>query len=329
MKPSRAVFVLLSCSMLASAQPKDPVAAEALFRQGRAAIKAGKTEEGCASIAESYRLDPAPGALLSVADCAERLGKIATARQHYLDLIDLLPSADDRRGLAQKKAKALELRVPKLLLRLPEGAPEGTRVLRDGVPLGAAALGVALPVDPGKHAIEVQAPGFEPARSEVSVVERESREFLLQLGPKIAAPPASSAALVASAPLASPPASSPPANQINNIAPAPASQSKPTSGARTAGWVLVGAGGLSVGASLLLGLQVLDRKATVEAHCKNKICDADGIKAGSSGSTLAGISTVTFALGALAAGAGVYLLISNPAVEVGVGPGRVDGLVRF
>jgi len=323
---SRLLGMLLSGSLLVSAQPRDPVAADTLFRQGRAAIKAGNIEEGCTSIAESYRLDPAPGTLLNVADCAERLGKLATARQRYLDLTEMLPAADPRRALAQRKLKELEPRIPRLLLRLTDGSPEAVQVFRDGVAMGAAALGVSLPVDPGKHTIEVRAFGHEVARSEVLLAEGEQREVSIQVGPRSAVPTASSA--IPSAP--PPPSASSPAAEAPSAWPAwtpgPVAHG---GGARTAGWVLTGVGGLSVGASLVLGLQVLDRKATAEAHCKDKRCDPEGIKAGRSGSTLATISTVTFALGALAAGAGVYLLFSNPAVEVGAGPGRIEGLVRF
>jgi hypothetical protein len=303
------------------------VAADALFRQGRAAIKAGNIKEGCTSIAESYRLDPAPGTLLNVADCAERLRKLATARQHYLDLMEMLPAADPRHTLAQRKIKELEPRIPRLLLRLTDGSPEAVQVFRDGVPMGTAALGVFLPVDPGKHLIEVRASGHEVARSEVLLAEGEQREVSVQVGPRSAVPTASSAI-----PSALPPPLSAPSPASEAPFAWPAQTPGPVEhggGARTAGWILTGVGGLSVGASLVLGLRVLDRKATVEAHCKDKRCDPEGIKAGRSGSTLATISTVTFALGALAAGAGVYLLFSNPVVEVGAGPGRIEGLVRF
>ncbi|MCS6902176.1 MAG: hypothetical protein NZX77_20730, partial [Polyangiaceae bacterium] len=165
-----------------------------MFRHGRAALKAGNILEGCASISESYRLDPAPGTLLNLADCAERLGKLATARQHYLDLVEQIPVSDPRRALAQKKAQALEPRIPRLLLRLTNGVPEGTRVVRDDVELGPAALGVLLPVDPGKHAIEVQAPGHEVRRVEVVLAEKEQRELSLEPGARLA-PPVSSPSL--------------------------------------------------------------------------------------------------------------------------------------
>jgi hypothetical protein len=286
-------------------------------------MKAGQIAEGCASISESYRLDPAPGTLLNVADCAERLGKLATARQHYLDLIEQLPEADDRKGLARKKAKALEPRIPTLLLRLARGAPGGTLVMRDGVPLGSAALGVSLPVDPGKHVIEVQAPGHEAARVEVTLAEKEQRELSLEVGAPLPAPPSSSAA-----PLVPPPASSAPVAESPPAAPL-APVTPQGSGLRTAGWVLTGVGGVAVGASLGLGLLVIDRKATVEAHCRGKQCDSEGIKAGSSGRTLSGISTASFVVGALAAGAGVYLLLSSPRTEVSLGPGSLQGRLRF
>jgi hypothetical protein len=78
-----------------------------------------------------------------------------------------------------------------------------------------------------------------------------------------------------------------------------------------------------------LGLQVLDRKATVEDRCKNKVCDREGIEAGESGKTLSNLSTVAFSLGVLAAGVGAYLLLSTPRTDVSAGPGGVTARVRF
>jgi hypothetical protein len=331
MKPTRPLLALFFLPLVALAQPRDPVTAEALFRQGREAIKAGQIEEGCAKIIESQRLDPAPGTLLSVADCAERRGKLATARLHYLDLIELVPPSDPRRALAEKKARDLEKRIPRLTVRLARDAPEGTRVLRDGAPLGAAALGSPLPVDPGAHLLETSAPGRLTARLDLSLREGETREVSVAPGLPEPAPAASPTPPPSSAPPAlsasAPPATSSAAPTVSNATPTPTAVLR---GNRTAGWLLVGGGGVAVGVSMLLGLQVLDRKETVEAHCRNKECDQEGLDAASSGRSYATASTLTFVLGAAAAGVGTYLLLtSSPRAEVSAGLGGIRARFAF
>ncbi len=49
--------------------------------------------------------------------------------------------------------------VATLSLKLPDGAPPGTEVKRDGVVLANVSLGLALPVDSGPHTVTVQPPG--------------------------------------------------------------------------------------------------------------------------------------------------------------------------
>jgi len=58
------IFLALTAAAPARSQERDPPAAEALFLKGRAAMEAGNLAEACASFAESYRLDAAPGTLL-------------------------------------------------------------------------------------------------------------------------------------------------------------------------------------------------------------------------------------------------------------------------
>jgi hypothetical protein len=61
----------------ASARDRDPVAAEALFRAGRDALKRGAWAAACSKLAESQTLDPAAGTALNLAVCQEKLGNVA------------------------------------------------------------------------------------------------------------------------------------------------------------------------------------------------------------------------------------------------------------
>src|SRR4051812_33487281 len=65
------------------AAAQDVAAADALFKRGVTAMKAGDLETACPAIAESQRLDPHAGTLFTLAECENRRGHVATAVVHY------------------------------------------------------------------------------------------------------------------------------------------------------------------------------------------------------------------------------------------------------
>lgn len=284
----------------------DPAAAEALFLQGRAAVEKGDHQTACTKFAESNRLDPAVGTVFNLGDCSEKLGKLATAWQYFREVIQRLPPNDDRVPMAKQRAAALEARLPKLTVRLGAGAPAGTKITRDGIELGAASLGVALPVDPGAHIIEASAPGTRPGNFAVTLAEGEARTV--------------------------------------DVKPGDATQGEGTAstgegGRRTWGWVAggVGAAGILVGTTA--GVLALGKKSTVDANCDDaKRCNQTGIDAADAGSRLATVSTVGLLVGAVGVGVGAYLLVTSPtatrpetALVPTVGPtgGGLSWLGRF
>ncbi len=289
--------MLLSSAALAG----DAASAEALFVQGRAAADRGDHATACAKFAESNRLDPAPGTVFNLGDCSEKLGKLATAWQYFREVAQRLPASDERVPIAVARAAKLERRVPKLTVKLAAGAPAGAVVTRDGNELGAASLGVALPVDPGEHALEVRAPGHATGTVKVTLAEGAARTV------DVAAGPPDTAA-----------ASSPEQPPVSK------------SGKRTAGWVALGAGGVAFTVGAVAGLMVLGKKSTVDDNCDaDKRCNQKGADAAASGRTLGTVSGVGLALGAVGLGLGGYLLATTPKREAAVAPwfdGKSGGL---
>jgi hypothetical protein len=159
----------------APAQPLDPAAATELFERGRAALKLEHYEAACADFADSERFDPKVGTLLNLAECEEHLEHLVSARAHWQQAADLAHSQGDaRESVAAQHFASLDPRVPKLTVRLrTETAPLAT-VRRDGVELGPASLGVALPVDPGSHTVLVSTPGHYDGTFAVTLKEGES-----------------------------------------------------------------------------------------------------------------------------------------------------------
>jgi hypothetical protein len=165
--------VLLLVVGRAGAQSATEVSlAETLYRQARELSAASNYAEACPKFAESYRLDPATGTLLNLASCHEAQGKVASAWLEFSDA--LIQSRRDRRQsrikFAEERLAALEPKLSRLTLVLaPEVNEPELSIALDGVGIGRAALGVPTPVDPGKHQVEVKAPGKKPWSAAVEI----------------------------------------------------------------------------------------------------------------------------------------------------------------
>jgi hypothetical protein len=232
-------LILMLAAGPAHAQAGDAAAADALFREGRALLKSGDHEAACEKLAESHRLDPAPGTAISLGDCLEKVGRLADAVQAKRDALDRLPPGDRRVGLVHREIVALEKRVPKLTIALAAGAPPGTKVRRGDVELGTGSLGTALPVNPGMHVVTVAARGFADRSYEIILAESETRELSVQPGDATPPPQPRPAAKVSEPPPAR-----------HDVEPG-SGGSSPT---RTAGFV-VGGIGLALGA-VAVGVQL-------------------------------------------------------------------------
>src|ERR1051325_1790887 len=127
--------LVLACSFAfalaapASAENRDPATAEALFRQGRQSMESKNYQDACQKFAESQKLDPAAGTAMNLATCEEKLGKLASAWQHWKEAIDALPPKDDRIAFARSRVEELEKKLPRLQVTLLGGS-QGTKVYR-------------------------------------------------------------------------------------------------------------------------------------------------------------------------------------------------------
>jgi len=191
----------------AGAQRGDAAAAEQLFAAGREAFERRDFASACPKFEESQRLDPAAGTLINLAACYEKLGRLASAWETWRGALQVLTPSDERRPAVERLAEAMEKRVPRLFIELAPGAPAGTRVARDSVDLGAASLGVGLPVDPGRHLVIVTAPGRLERRYDVEVGEGKVHKLVVEPGEArhaTAAPSTASPAVPAPLPPAAP-----------------------------------------------------------------------------------------------------------------------------
>jgi hypothetical protein len=269
-------------------------AAEALFRAGREAAQKEDYATACARFEESNRLDPAVGTVFNIAHCREKLGQVASAWQRYREARDRLPADDERTAVVAQRIAMLEPRLPKMTLHMTSRHPSAV-ILRDGVQVGSASLGLSLPVDPGRHEIIVRVRGHVDRRINFEIKEAEQQELTLEPGPPL--PTMDDTVYEAGA---------------NKATPAPAAPAPSTSSQRTWGFVVGGIGVAGLATSLAAGVMVLSKKDTVSRECSDKLCTRAGLRAAESGHTLSTVSTVAFAVGVLGVAAGTYLILTAP-----------------
>jgi len=255
--------------------------ADALFREGRAALARGDYPDAYAKLSESQRLEPSPGTLINLALAEEKLGRLTAAWEHARAALDALSATDDRRPKTNELLERLDRRLPRLTIRASPALPSGTIVERNGVVLGPGSFDVAVPVEPGAQTFTVKSPGRADAVRSLVLREGQREQVVLAVGP----------VLVADAPPERKPLPQPPP---------PRRTTWPATGA-------VALGATSLVASGVFGLFAIDRNGRVEAECDAAGCSARGLDAAGDGRTFATVSTITFVVGALFTAIGVTL----------------------
>jgi hypothetical protein len=303
-------FAAILATSVSLAQERDPVAADRLFRDARAAATRADYATACPLFAESLRLDPAAGTMLNLADCEERLGKVASAWEHYQRVADQLPATDERAVISNAHIVSLEKRLPKLTVKLASDTPPQAKVTRDGIELGAVSLGRSLPVDPGEHVVVVTVAGHKEKRTLVTLVEAQTLEVTVGAGAREATPK--------------------PTASTTRAVP----ETVPTATrSRTAGYVVLAGGGAALVVGAVTGLLVFRAKSTVEEHCgSDKLCDSHGVDAAGSGKTMSTVSTIMFAVAGVTTGVGIYWVLggdSKPKMAVGPAATRGGGGLAF
>jgi hypothetical protein len=145
-----------------NAQNEQQRAAIAAFSEGDRLSAAGRWAEACAQYTESQRLDPQLGALLHVADCNERIGKLATAWSAFREASALAEQRrDPRLEVARERAAALAPRVAQLQLSAAEPSAE-LAITLDGTAVAVGTSETSIALDAGEHTLQAQAPGMQP-----------------------------------------------------------------------------------------------------------------------------------------------------------------------
>jgi hypothetical protein len=305
--------VLLAVSGVARAQAPSPVndkvAAEALFEDGRALVAAGKYAEACPKFADSERLDPSPSTLLNLANCWEKLGRSATAWATYKEAESAANAVkrQDYMATAQRHADALAPKLSRLTINLPQPIAS-MQVRRDGIIVGSAAWGAAIPIDAGSHTIEATAPGYKRWVADVDVSPDGAKVTVTvpPLEPAPAEPPPSAASGGTNA-AAVPPPAPPPALDMET----------PRHGStqRTIGLLVAGAGAIGLGVSGVLSLVANSKNKDSFQWCEPtnpNSCSIRGFSERNDALAAGDGATVALGIGAAALVAGAVLWFTAP-----------------
>ena len=318
---------MVLCSLGASpalGQTGSSAAAEALFQEGRTLFQEGKFAEACPKLAESQRLDPATGTLLTLALCHEGEGKLASAWAEFTDVEgrSQREGRDDRVKIAREHASALRPRLSTLAVDVPPEVAQtpGLELKVDGVALGSGSFGAAVPVDGGEHRVEATAPGKAPWQT-TAAVKPESDAVRVSV-PLLVDAPATGAA-------APPPGSTPPGE-------APKDSVDDGSGMRIAGLVTAGAGAVLLGVGTYLAFDAQGDYDDAAEKCTNGVCPSEPYQATEDARSQGAMATYFIIGGGAALATGVVLFFTAPkgskesppaaglrVNRVGIGPGSV------
>ena len=295
----------LASSLARAENASSQAAAQALFDEARTLMNAGKFGEACPKFAESERLDPGAGTLLNLANCYEKAGQTASA---WVTFKDAAAAADVKRRAdwsqrARERATALEPLLSRLTITVAkENRVEGLEIRRDGVMVGSAEWGVAIPVDPGDHAIEATAPKKKTWSTTAKVGPKTDSAKLeipkLEDEPQAAVP----------APIAATP--TPAANDSTSPQLTPGSNG---SSQRTIGLVVAGVGVVGLAVGSVFGVMAMGKNSDSKNLCPETTCsNADGIKANDDAKSQATISTIAMAAGGAALVTGAVIFFTAP-----------------
>lgn len=183
-----AVVCLLSASAAAQSAA-DIATARQLATQGIRLYDKGEYVQALDDLQRAQALFDAPVHLLYIARAQVKLGKLVEGSETYRRLArtTLEPNAPqafrDAVEAAQRELPELEAKLPSVRVEAAPADAPGLRLFIDQEEVPAAALGVDRPINPGEHRIRVEATGYEPAETSLSVRPGEKKPVLLTLTP--------------------------------------------------------------------------------------------------------------------------------------------------
>jgi len=277
-------------------------AAETLFEEGRVLMQQQRYAEACTKFEASQGLDPGIGTILHLADCYEKLGRTASAWATFKEAASLarLRAQEERERIALTRASALEQRLSRLTVRVPEAhRVQGLEIRLEGNAIPTASWNSPIPVDPGTVRLQALAPGRLTWNGTAQVAPETPDTAvevpLLEVSDEAAG--AGSAEAGAGASLSA----------GGDIA-------HPGSTQRMVGWIVGGTGVLGLAIGTFLGVQASSKNDESLDHCPADpgLCTAEGVALRDDAKSYATGSTIAFAAGGVLIGTGLVLVLTAP-----------------
>ncbi|MEO8703476.1 MAG: tetratricopeptide repeat protein [Kofleriaceae bacterium] len=152
--------------------------ADKLFVEGRDLLRAGKAQEACEKFHAANALNTtAPGVMLNLGLCYEKLGKIATSlkwfRKAQTAASEANPPVPDFEEAAKNKTKDLASKVGTIKIDLAATQPE-VEIRVDGERIDRSDLVSPVELDAGVHKVEANAAGMVAYTQDATVVDGKS-----------------------------------------------------------------------------------------------------------------------------------------------------------
>ncbi len=292
-----AAIALLVASAGAQTSSGDTALAEALFRDGRTLMKSKKHAAACPKFEESYRLVPKLGTLLNLAACHDEQGKTGSAWGEYTRAITEAKAAgeDGRVAFARKKLFALEERLSQVIIEVPSPEP-GIAVAIGDQTIRKAAWGTPIPLDPGRHALTVSAPGHNTLKLTLTVPEGPST--ITETIPALVALPERENG----------------EGDGDGEGDDGGGDEETSSGAQaTIGWIVGATGLVGVALGVGFGVNTFTKNDDSAEYCDEaNLCNQQGVELRDAALTSATLSTVAFAIGGAALVAGIIVVVTAP-----------------
>ncbi len=177
----------LAFALSAGAQSSaDKATARRLANDGIELFQKGQVAEALDKLERAEQLFDAPVHLVYIARCQVKLGKLVEAAESYRKLVNSsLPAGApqvfrDAMTEGQTELAELEPKIPMLTIDVVPSV-QGVTLKIDGESVSSAALGVERPTNPGRHNVDLTAPGYRTARSSVDVRIGGKQQLRLEL----------------------------------------------------------------------------------------------------------------------------------------------------
>lgn len=298
--------IILVSAPIASAQPTESEreTARSLMDEGDRLMAASDFPGALKRYQAAHQIMGVPTTGIEVARTQEKLGLLVEARAIALEVAHSPaapkepPVFGEARSQAAELAQQLEGRVPSVVIAVQPPGISPLSAKLDAIRLPEATLGLPVKVNPGEHTLEVTAEGYLPEAVTFTVAEREQRDLVVTLTPgqpTVDADGGSAAAV-------------PSSSSANVTVDEP--QSAPSYTATYVAFGIAGVAGLVGGGA---GVYSLMKTSDAKKFCDGNSCTESARPLTEDANTYAWVANVGLGVAVLAAGYGVYTLLSQPA----------------